>query len=82
MINEIQRLAYLDTMGIEVFVPRKILCGAKPSAACVLPKAVSPASQDNIDKPLAAKTPSTAALNVSDAINANRVVKTNSQEHS
>ena len=38
-MNEAQRLAYLDAMGVEQLYPRLVLPGAKPSVLCELPVA-------------------------------------------
>lgn len=40
-MNERQRMAYLDAMGITMFVPRRVLPGARASVLAVLPQALS-----------------------------------------
>ena len=36
-LNELQRQAYLDAMGVDVYFPRLQLVGAKPSSQCEMP---------------------------------------------
>ncbi len=37
-MNELQRMQYLDAMGIDSFVPRFLITGAKPPVLCALPE--------------------------------------------
>jgi hypothetical protein len=36
-MNELQRQAYMDAMGIDSYMPRLLLAGAKPSTLCEMP---------------------------------------------
>jgi len=36
-MNELQRLEYMEAMGVDCYVPRLVLPGAKPSEQCELP---------------------------------------------
>lgn len=58
-MNELHRMQYLDAMGIEMFVPRKILPAAKASAQC----AVSYLPQSTGDGGLTASLPKDLAVN-------------------
>jgi len=40
-LNELQRLAYLDAMGVETYYPRLQLIGARPSTQCEMPARVA-----------------------------------------
>lgn len=48
MVNELQRQAYLKAIGVECYMPRLQLPGAKPSQLCVLPEV----SQSVIPEPV------------------------------
>ncbi len=51
-MNELQRMQYLETMGVDTFVPRWVLSGARQSSRCVLPQA-NPTQVDLSVRPLA-----------------------------
>ena len=44
MINELQRQAYLSAIGVDCYMPRLLLPGAKPSIRCELPLPTSAAN--------------------------------------
>lgn len=50
MLDELQRRAYLQAMGVECFAPRLQLPGAKPSVLCAMP--VTPLAVGDVTPPL------------------------------
>jgi hypothetical protein len=57
-MNELQRLAYLDSMEVDYFTPRLILSSAKPSVLCTLPSSIAALESST----LTSTTASTLAL--------------------
>jgi hypothetical protein len=58
-LNELQRMQYLDVLGVDMFAPRWQLPGARESRQCLLPVATSPARNQN--SPNSASGPGTAS---------------------
>ena len=66
-INEIQRQAYLEAMGIQPWFPRYVLPGARPSQQCQWPQTASPPAAQ-ADLPPAAPVPAPQAEQLREAL--------------